>query len=125
MVQKVEHYRTCDWEPEEKEVRVRDERVSVNFAVGSTQYVIDECDNHGGRAMGKLAELTAIASREDGKAQGGGSRRAAASTSFRSPAHRRQTRDVRLWAQKNFPERNVSDFGRIPADLAEKYDEAH
>jgi hypothetical protein len=119
MVQRIVHYRNCDWEPEGTDVRVRDERVPIRFAVGSTQYVVDECEKHAGQAMKILTQVTAIASREDGKAQGG-SRRAPRTAAFRA-----QTSEVRSWAQQNFPERHVSDRGRIPLDLQKAYDKAH
>jgi hypothetical protein len=99
----------------------------VRFAVGSTQYRVDECDNHAGQAMKVLTQLTAIATRLDGKAQRHASRSAAASggPALRSPEHRRQTSEVRSWVQKTFPQRHVSDRGRIPLDLQREYDKAH
>jgi hypothetical protein len=125
VVQKIEHYRVCNWDLPD-EVRVRDERVSVRFAVGSVQYIIDECERHGGKAMGFLTELTAIADREGGKAQ----RQASRSTSspggrVRTASYRAQTQEVRRWAQREHPERNVSDRGRIPRDLEEEYSRVH
>jgi hypothetical protein len=125
VVQKIVHYRNCDWEPEGTDVRVRDERVSVHFAVGSVQYVVDECEKHAGQAMKILTELTAIASREDGKVQRRASGAASANGRVRTASYRAQTQEVRRWAQREYPERNVSDRGRIPLDLQREYDKAH
>jgi hypothetical protein len=127
VVQRVTEYNICDWEPEGQEVRVRPERVPVRFAVGSTQYRVDECDGHAGQAMGLLTQLTAIATRLDGKVQRHTSRSPAAPVGHapRNADHRRQTQEVRRWVQKNFPNRKISDRGRIPYDLVEEYNKAH
>jgi nucleoid-associated protein Lsr2 len=126
VVQKVEEYTVCNWDLPD-EARVKSERAAVRFAVGSTEYVIDECEKHAGDAMKLLTQLTAIADRVDGRPRRHTSRKAAegSGSSYRPVSHRVQTQEVRRWVQKRFPQRNVSDRGRIPGDLVEEYNRAH
>ena len=89
---------------------------TVSFGLDGTTYEIDLND-------GNAAALRDALSGYDGHARKDASVRRARRTSSGSSSSSRNTKDVREWARANGHE--VSDRGRISADVQQAYDAAH
>ncbi len=91
--------------------------VTVEFGIDGKSYEIDLSDANAGKLRDAFAAYVAAARRLGARRRGG----AAASTSARRPAavDREQNQAIREWARKRGM--NVSERGRIPADVLEAY----
>jgi Lsr2 len=89
---------------------------TVGFGIDGKSYEIDLSEANANKLRDALAEYVAAARRLGGRRRGGGS----ASTSARRPGvDREQNQAIREWARKRGM--NVSERGRIPAEVLEAY----
>ncbi|GDY30459.1 histone-like nucleoid-structuring protein Lsr2 [Gandjariella thermophila] len=93
---------------------------TVEFALDGVQYQIDLSDKNAGALREALEPFVSAARRAGGRkrsaAPRGGGRGSSASDRERNQA-------IREWARKQGM--NVSERGRIPAEVVEAYDKAH
>jgi hypothetical protein len=91
---------------------------TVEFGLDGKNYVIDLSTTNAEKLRTALADFVAAARRP-----GGGRRKAAGAVATRpSAVDREQNQAIREWARKKGME--VSDRGRIPADVLEAYHQA-
>jgi hypothetical protein len=97
-----------------------DDISTVNFALDGANYEIDLNDRNAERLRDTLERFIIAARRTGGRVK-----RPAASTgpATRPTASREQTKAVREWAKR--AGHQVSDRGRIPADVVAAFEEAH
>lgn len=112
MAQKVSVTYACDYD--HKEIPHGQHRVR-RFSIDGREYEIDLCEKHSERfdeALGRFASHArrAAAAR-------------AARTKRRTAAHRRHSAQIRDWARKSGLD--VSERGRIPADVVNRYESSH
>src|SRR3954471_4623013 len=88
---------------------------SVSFSVNGTSYELDVCAQHASALRDAFAPFVGVARRSAGRGTGR-RRRGGANASGRAG-------EIRDWARSQGI--TVSERGRIPADLAAKYDAAH
>ena len=90
---------------------------TVEFGIDGVSYEIDLSDSNAKKLRDALAGYVTHARRAGGRrrAAGGGTRRAAA----RPSVDREQNAAIRDWARKQGM--NISDRGRIPAEVLEAY----
>lgn len=95
---------------------------TVHFGLDGVSYEIDLSAANATRLRDSLAEFVEGARkvRKDGGAVK--QRRVQVATGLTG---REQNKAARDWARVTFPDRNVSDRGRLPKDLVEKYLAAH
>jgi hypothetical protein len=93
---------------------------TVEFALDGVQYQIDLSDRNAGALREALEPFVSAARRAGGRkrsaARGGAARGSSAGDRERNQA-------IREWARKQGM--NVSERGRIPAEVVEAYDKAH
>jgi hypothetical protein len=89
---------------------------SVSFSVNGTSYELDVCAQHAAALRDAFAPFVGVARKAGGRGGGGRRRRGGANASGRAG-------EIRDWARAQGI--TVSERGRIPADLAAKYDAAH
>jgi hypothetical protein len=93
---------------------------TVTFGLDGTTYEIDLSDNNAGRLRDSLASYVAAARRVSG-GRGGRGRRAASGGGGRGGDS--DTAKIREWARSKGM--NVSDRGRIRADIRDEYYASH
>lgn len=91
---------------------------TITFSLDGVNYELDVCDVHAGTMREDLARYVGVARRSGGRrGSTRGPRRASAGSD------RQQSAQVREWARRQgIP---VSERGRIPASLLERYQAAH
>jgi hypothetical protein len=111
VAQKISVTFACDYDS--KEIPAG-EHTTRAFSLDGRDYEIDLCERHSqkfdeviGRFAEKARKVTGRASR----------------TKRRTTAHRQRSADIRAWAKDSGME--VSDRGRIPANVIAKYDANH
>lgn len=92
---------------------------TVTFALDGVSYEIDLSEANAGELRNALATYVQVARKTGGRAAG---RRAARGTAKAAGAGT-DTSEVRKWAKANGYE--VSERGRVPANIKEAYDKAH
>jgi len=90
---------------------------TVSFALDGTSYEIDLNDENAAALREALSGYVGHARKASGGNRRGGRRTASATTSGPSAA------DVRAWARENGYE--LSERGRVPAEVRQAYDAAH
>lgn len=93
---------------------------TVLFGLDGVTYEIDLNDDNAGKLRDALATWVGHARRSGGARKASGGRKAASSG---SSAKRTDLSEVREWARSNGYE--VSDRGRVSAQVQEAYDKAH
>jgi hypothetical protein len=94
---------------------------TVEFALDGVQYQIDLSDKNAGALREALEPFVSAARRAGGRKRSAAARGTAARGSAASDRERNQA--IREWARKQGM--NVSERGRIPAEVVEAYDKAH
>src|SRR5437763_10270180 len=94
---------------------------TVEFALDGVQYQIDLSEDNAGALRDALAPFVSAARRAGGRKRSAAPRAAAGRPSPTSDRERNQA--IREWARAQGM--NVSERGRIPADVVEAYDKAH
>jgi len=89
---------------------------SVSFSVNGTSYELDVCGQHASALRDAFAPFVGVARKSGGRGGAGRRRRGGGNASGRAG-------EIRDWARAQGI--TVSERGRIPADLAAKYDAAH
>ena len=92
---------------------------TVLFGLDGVNYEIDLNDDNASKLRDALATWVGHARRSGGRKASGGGRKASAGSS----AKRSDLSEVREWARSNGYE--VSDRGRVSAQVQEAYDKAH
>lgn len=94
---------------------------TVEFGIDGVSYEIDLSADHAVQLRDALAGFVAHARKAGGQRRRGGgqARRGGGSSSGRAAVDREQNQAIREWARKNGM--NVSDRGRIPAEVLEAY----
>ncbi len=92
---------------------------TVAFGVDGSSYQIDLCAEHAGKLRDAVAPYVGAARRAAGG--GGGGRRTRRGRA--GGVDRQRTQDMREWARGQG--HKVSDRGRIPGWIVQKYDAAH
>ncbi len=90
---------------------------TVEFGVDGKNYEIDLSKENAGKLRDLLAEFVAAARKAGGRRRGGSS--APAAPVRRPSIDREQNQAIREWARKRGMQ--VSDRGRIPAEVLEAY----
>ena len=114
MAQRVHVLLVCDIHADETPAEE-----SVAFSVNGTAYEIDVCREHAGALRDAFAPFVGAARKASGRSGGGRRRRSAAGSGNASG----RPGEIREWARSQGI--SVSERGRIPADLAARYDAAH
>jgi len=91
---------------------------TVEFGIDGVAYEIDLSSGNAGKLRGSLADYVANARKAGGRRKVAGPARRA-SGSGRASVDREQNAAIREWARKNGY--NVSDRGRIPAEVLDAY----
>jgi hypothetical protein len=94
---------------------------TVEFALDGVQYQIDLSSDNAGALREALEPFVTAARRAGGRKRSAAARAAGGRASSTSDRERNQA--VREWARAQGM--NVSERGRIPADVVEAYDKAH
>lgn len=94
---------------------------TVEFALDGTSYTIDLSTENAAKLRDSLASYVANAKRTGGRKRSVG--KAATSSATPSAADRERNQAIREWARQQSMQ--VSDRGRIPAEIVEAYDKAH
>lgn len=94
---------------------------TVGFGLDGKTYEIDLSSANAGKLREALAEFVAAARRAG--SGGRGRRRTPGGAASSTSADREQNQAIRDWAREQGMQ--VSDRGRIPADVAEAYHNAH
>ena len=111
VAQKVSVTFACDYDA--KEIP-SGEHLTRAFSLDGRDYEIDLCEKHSQKfdeVMKRFADKARKASTKVGR------------TKRRTTAHRRRSAEVRAWAKRSGME--VSDRGRIPAQVIQKYEANH
>ena len=112
VAQKVSVSYACDYD--QKEIPQGQHRVR-KFSFDGRDYEIDLCVKHSDKFDETVSRYAERARRTSARPARGARRRTA--------AHRQHSASVRAWAKKAGI--TVSDRGRIPAEVVERYDAAH
>ena len=111
MAQKVSVTFACDYDS--KEIP-EGEHMTRAFSLDGRDYEIDLCEKHSQRFDDALKRFSDRARKVTGRVS---------RTKRRTAANRQHSADVRAWAKRSGIE--VSDRGRIPANVIERYDASH
>jgi hypothetical protein len=111
VAQKVSVTFACDYDS--KEIPVG-EQLTRSFSLDGREYEIDLCEKHSQKFDEVLTRFQEKARRVTGRV--GRPKR-------RTAAHRQRSADIRSWAKHSGIE--VSDRGRIPAQVIKRYDASH
>ena len=111
MAQKVSVTFACDYDS--KEIP-EGEHMTRAFSLDGRDYEIDLCEKHSQRFDDALKRFSDRARKATGRVS---------RTKRRTAANRQHSADVRAWAKRSGIE--VSDRGRIPANVIERYDASH
>ncbi len=97
---------------------------TVEFGIDGVAYEIDLSSGNAGKLRGSLADYVTNARKAGGRRKvAGPARRVSGSGSGRASVDREQNAAIREWARKNGY--NVSDRGRIPAEVLDAYHKGH
>jgi Lsr2 len=111
VAQKVSVTFACDYDSKE----IPDgEHLTRAFSLDGRDYEIDLCEKHSEKFDEVLRRFADRARRVTGRVRG---------TKRRTAAHRQHSAEVRAWAKRSGIE--VSDRGRIPAQVIARYDASH
>jgi hypothetical protein len=111
VAQKVSVTFACDYDSKE----IPDgEHLTRAFSLDGRDYEIDLCEKHSQKFDEALTRFAERARRVTGRV---------ARPKRRTAAHRQRSADIRAWAKDSGIE--VSDRGRIPAQVISKYEETH
>ena len=111
MAQKVSVTFACDYD---SKVITDGEHQTRAFSLDGRDYEIDLCEKHSQKFDEALRRFADKARKVTGRVT---------RTKRRTAAHRRHSAEVRAWAKRNGIA--VSDRGRIPAQVIEKYEASH
>ena len=111
MAQKVSVTFACDYDS--KEIP-EGEHMTRAFSLDGRDYEIDLCEKHSQRFDDALKRFSDRARKVTGRVS---------RTKRRTAPNRQHSADVRAWAKRSGIE--VSDRGRIPANVIERYDASH
>lgn len=111
MAQKISVTFACDYDS--KEIP-EGEHMTRAFSLDGRDYEIDLCERHSQRFDEAVSRFTEKARRVTGRS---------ARPRRRTTAHRQRSADIRAWAKQSGME--VSDRGRIPANVIAKYEANH
>jgi hypothetical protein len=111
VAQKVSVTFACDYDS--KEIP-EGEHMTRAFSLDGRDYEIDLCEKHSQRFDDALKRFSDRARKVTGRVS---------RTKRRTAANRQHSADVRAWAKRSGIE--VSDRGRIPANVIERYDASH
>jgi Lsr2 len=100
----------CDYDS--KEIP-EGEHMTRAFSLDGRDYEIDLCEKHSQKFDEVLRRFSDRARKVTGRVR----------TKRRTAAHRQHSAEVRAWAKRSGIE--VSDRGRIPANVIERYDASH
>ncbi|MGH4021783.1 MAG: histone-like nucleoid-structuring protein Lsr2 [Pseudonocardiaceae bacterium] len=92
---------------------------TVEFALDGASYEIDLSADNAGKLRDAVAGYVAHARKAGGGRRRGGTLARRSGATSRPSVDREQNQAIREWARKNGM--NVSDRGRIPADVLEAY----
>jgi hypothetical protein len=95
---------------------------TVGFGLDGKSYEIDLSSSNASKLRDALAEFVTVARRAGSGRRGRRSAAAGASGASRGAGGREQSQAIRDWARKQGM--NVSDRGRIPADVLDAYHKA-
>lgn len=117
MAQRVQVLLTCDLHGDDTAGDT-----TIEFSVDGTSYEIDLCNQHAQSLRDSFAEYVGAARRAG---SGGGGGRSGRRSGRRSGGGggRRRTAEIREWARANGL--TVSERGRIPASVMERYEAAN
>ena len=111
MAQKVSVTFACDYDSKE----IPDgEQMTRAFSLDGRDYEIDLCEKHSQKFDEVLKRFSDRARKVTGRVT---------RTKRRTAAHRQHSAEVRAWAKRSGID--VSDRGRIPAQVIKKYDASH
>ena len=111
MAQKVSVTFACDYDSKE----IPDgEQMTRAFSLDGRDYEIDLCERHSQKFDEVLKRFSDRARKVTGRVT---------RTKRRTAAHRQHSAEVRAWAKRSGIE--VSDRGRIPAQVIKKYEASH
>ena len=111
MAQKVSVTFACDYDAKE----IPDgEHLTRAFSLDDRDYEIDLCEKHSQKFDEVLRRFAVKARKVTGRVT---------RTKRRTAAHRQHSAEVRAWAKRSGIE--VSDRGRIPAEVIARYDSSH
>ena len=111
MAQKVSVTFACDYDSKE----IPDgEQMTRAFSLDGRDYEIDLCEKHSQKFDEVLRRFSDRARKVTGRVT---------RTKRRTAAHRQHSAEVRAWAKRTGIE--VSDRGRIPAQVIKKYEASH
>ena len=111
MAQKVSVTFACDYDSKE----IPDgEQMTRAFSLDGRDYEIDLCEKHSQKFDEVLKRFSDRARKVTGRVT---------RTKRRTAAHRQHSAEVRAWAKRSGID--VSDRGRIPAQVIKKYDSSH
>jgi hypothetical protein len=96
---------------------------TVEFALDGVSYAIDLSNENAAKLRESLAAYVACARRVGGRKRPAKNKAGKATSSAPTAADRERNQAIREWARKQGMQ--VSDRGRIPADIVEAYNEAH
>ena len=111
MAQKVSVTFACDYD---SKMITDGEHQTREFSLDGRDYEIDLCEKHSQKFDEALRRFADKARKVTGRVT---------RTKRRTAAHRRHSAEVRAWAKRNGIA--VSDRGRIPAQVIEKYEASH
>ena len=112
VAQKVSVTFACDYDS--KEIPSGEEHLTRSFSLDGRDYEIDLCEKHSQKfdeVMKRFSERARKVSGRVGKAK------------RRTTAHRRRSAEIRAWAKRSGME--ISDRGRIPSQVIQKYEANH
>ncbi|MHB1592704.1 MAG: histone-like nucleoid-structuring protein Lsr2 [Streptosporangiaceae bacterium] len=115
MAQKVSVTFACDYDS--KEIPGGEEHFTRSFSLDGRDYEIDLCDKHSQKLDEVMKRFSDRARRVSGRAGRAGRAKR------RTTAHRRRSAEIRAWAKRSGME--VSDRGRIPSQVIQKYEANH
>lgn len=95
----------------------------VEFGLDGVDYTIDLSDENAEELHEALASYVASARKVGGRKRSDSRRKNAKSQAAQNTADRERNQAIREWAREQGTQ--VSDRGRIPAEIVEAYDKAH
>lgn len=118
MAQRVQVLLTCDLHGDDTAGDT-----TIDFAVDGTSYEIDLCNQHAGQLRDSFADYVGAARRAGSAGGRSAGRRGGRARSGAAAGGRRRTAEIREWARSNGLA--VSERGRIPATIMERYEAAN
>lgn len=95
---------------------------TVEFGLDGVQYAIDLSEDNAAELRDVLSSYTAYGKRTGGRKRRGAAAKATKPAGESHAADRKRNQAIREWARQQGME--VSDRGRIPAEVVEAYDNA-